>query len=196
MLIQYIIWITFCVQNKKFDETFTVSSNFLSVMSMRIAATILFSAFSAITRRPYPQLFIPQTIYLMDDTIKNNIAFGIEEKEIDPARLKYAVEQAQLSQLIEELEFGLDTKIGEMGVRLSGGQRQRIGIARALYHNPEILVLDEATSALDNETEKAVMDAIETLHGKMTLIIIAHRLSTIKDCDYVYEIGDGKATQK
>ena len=132
----------------------------------------------------------------MDDTIKNNIAFGIEEKEIDPARLKYAVEQAQLSQLIEELEFGLDTKIGEMGVRLSGGQRQRIGIARALYHNPEILVLDEATSALDNETEKAVMDAIETLHGKMTLIIIAHRLSTIKDCDYVYEIGDGKATQK
>lgn len=140
--------------------------------------------------------YIPQTIYLMDDTIKNNIAFGIEEKEIDPARLKYAVEQAQLSQLIEELEFGLDTKIGEMGVRLSGGQRQRIGIARALYHNPEILVLDEATSALDNETEKAVMDAIETLHGKMTQIIIAHRLSTIKDCDYVYEIGDGKATQK
>lgn len=140
--------------------------------------------------------YIPQTIYLMDDTIKNNIAFGIEEKEIDPARLKYAVEQAQLSQLIEELEFGLDTKIGEMGVRLSGGQRQRIGIARALYHNPEILVLDEATSALDNETEKAVMDAIETLHGKMTLIIIAHRLSTIKDCDYVYEIGDGKATPK
>lgn len=140
--------------------------------------------------------YIPQTIYLMDDTIKNNIAFGIEEKEIDPARLKYAVEQAQLSQLIEELEFGLDTKIGEMGVRLSGGQRQRIGIARALYHNPEILVLDEATSALDNETEKAVMDAIETLHGKMTLIIIAHRLSTIKDCDYVYEIGDGRATQK
>lgn len=140
--------------------------------------------------------YIPQTIYLMDDTIKNNIAFGIEEKEIDPARMKYAVEQAQLSQLIEELEFGLDTKIGEMGVRLSGGQRQRIGIARALYHNPEILVLDEATSALDNETEKAVMDAIETLHGKMTLIIIAHRLSTIKDCDYVYEIGDGKATQK
>lgn len=140
--------------------------------------------------------YIPQTIYLIDDTIKNNIAFGIEEKEIDPARLKYAVEQAQLSQLIEELEFGLDTKIGEMGVRLSGGQRQRIGIARALYHNPEILVLDEATSALDNETEKAVMDAIETLHGKMTLIIIAHRLSTIKDCDYVYEIGDGKATQK
>lgn len=140
--------------------------------------------------------YIPQIIYLMDDTIKNNIAFGIEEKEIDPARLKYAVEQAQLSQLIEELEFGLDTKIGEMGVRLSGGQRQRIGIARALYHNPEILVLDEATSALDNETEKAVMDAIETLHGKMTLIIIAHRLSTIKDCDYVYEIGDGKATQK
>lgn len=140
--------------------------------------------------------YIPQTIYLMDDSIKNNIAFGIDENEIDEERMKYAVEQAQLTELVDELEEGLDTQIGEMGIRLSGGQRQRIGIARALYHNPEVLVLDEATSALDNDTEKAVMDAIESLHGKMTLIIIAHRLSTIKDCDYVYEIGDGKATLK
>ena len=92
--------------------------------------------------------------------------------------------------------LGIENRLKHLPSELSGGQRQRIGIARALYHNPEILVLDEATSALDNETEKAVMDAIETLHGKMTLIIIAHRLSTIKDCDYVYEIGDGKATQK
>lgn len=140
--------------------------------------------------------YIPQTIYLMDDSIRNNIAFGIDEDKIDEERMKYAVEQAQLTELVSELEEGIDTQIGEMGIRLSGGQRQRIGIARALYHNPQILVLDEATSALDNETEKAVMDAIESLHGKMTLIIIAHRLSTIKDCDYVYEIGEGKATRK
>ena len=94
------------------------------------------------------------------------------------------------------LPEGISTQIGELGIKLSGGQMQRIGIARALYNSPEILVLDEATSALDNETEKAVMEAIESLHGKMTLIIIAHRLSTIKDCDFVYEIGDGKAVQK
>lgn len=140
--------------------------------------------------------YIPQTIYLMDDTIRNNIAFGLEKDEIDEKKLEHAVEQAQLTELIAGLEEGLDTQIGEMGIRLSGGQRQRIGIARALYHNPEILVLDEATSALDNETEKAVMDAIEALHGKMTLIIIAHRLSTIKNCDYVYEIGNGNAERK
>lgn len=140
--------------------------------------------------------YIPQNIYLMDDTIRNNIAYGEDEGSIDEERVKYAVEQAQLSELIGELEEGLDTQIGEMGVRLSGGQRQRIGIARALYHNPEILVLDEATSALDNETEKAVMESIEALHGKMTLVIIAHRLSTIKNCDYIYEIGNGKAERR
>lgn len=140
--------------------------------------------------------YIPQSIYLMDDSIRNNIAFGVAEDEIVEDKVKYAVEQAQLAGLIDELSEGLDTQIGERGIRLSGGQRQRIGIARALYHNPEILVLDEATSALDNETEKAVMDAIELLHGRMTLIIIAHRLSTIKNCDHVYEIGEGKAIRK
>lgn len=140
--------------------------------------------------------YIPQNIYLMDDSIRNNIAFGVAEDEIVEEKVKYAMEQAQLAELIGELGEGLDTQIGERGIRLSGGQRQRIGIARALYHNPEILVLDEATSALDNETEKAVMDAIELLHGKMTLIIIAHRLSTIKNCDYVYEIGEGRAVRK
>lgn len=136
--------------------------------------------------------YIPQTIYLMDDTIRHNIAFGIDEKEIDEKRLYKAVEQAQLKELIDSLENGLETEIGERGVRLSGGQRQRIGIARALYRDPHIMILDEATSALDNDTEKAVMEAIEALHGKMTLIIIAHRLSTIKNCDHVYEIKDGR----
>lgn len=140
--------------------------------------------------------YIPQSIYLMDDTIRNNIAFGIEEKDIDDAKLQKAIDQAQLRELIDSLEQGLDTEIGERGVRLSGGQRQRIGIARALYHEPQIMILDEATSALDNDTEKAVMEAIESLHGKMTLIIIAHRLSTIQNCDHVYEVKDGGIVQE
>ena len=137
--------------------------------------------------------YIPQNIYLMDDTIAKNIAFGLNENEIDMTRLKMACERAQLRQLISDLPDGLNTLVGERGVRFSGGQRQRIGIARALYNEPEILILDEATSALDNETEKAVMEAIDALHGEMTLIIIAHRLSTIQNCDYVYRIGNGKA---
>lgn len=137
--------------------------------------------------------YIPQNIYLMDDTIASNIAFGIPEKEIDPVRLQRAVERAQLSEVIRQLPKGLNTKVGERGVRFSGGQRQRIGIARALYNEPKILVLDEATSALDNETEKAVMESIDALHGEMTLIIIAHRLSTIRNCDEIYQIGNGKA---
>lgn len=137
--------------------------------------------------------YIPQSIYLLDDTIARNITFGIADNEIDHRRLDYAIERAQLKDMILELKDGLDTEIGEGGVRLSGGQRQRIGIARALYNEPEILILDEATSALDNDTEKAVMEAIDSLHGEMTLIIIAHRLSTIRNCDYVYEVKDGKA---
>lgn len=140
--------------------------------------------------------YIPQTIYLMDDTIRNNIAFGIAAKEIDEGRILNALKEAQLLELVQGLAEGLDTFIGEGGVRLSGGQRQRIGIARALYTNPEILILDEATSALDNETEKAIMEAIDMLQGNKTLIIIAHRLSTIQNCDYIYEIKDGKATLK
>lgn len=137
--------------------------------------------------------YIPQNIYILDDTIRANIAFGLSDAEIDEERLNDAVKRAQLSEVIEELDEGLDTVIGEGGVRFSGGQRQRIGIARALYNNPQVLVLDEATSALDNETEKAVMDSIEKLHGEITLIIIAHRLSTIQGCDYIYRIEDGKA---
>jgi len=140
--------------------------------------------------------YIPQTIYLMDDSIRNNIAFGIAPDKIDEKRLREALKEAQLLELVEGLEEGLDTYIGEGGVRLSGGQRQRIGIARALYTNPEVLILDEATSALDNDTEKAIMEAIDMLQGSKTLIIIAHRLSTIKNCDYIYEIKGGKATLK
>lgn len=138
--------------------------------------------------------YIPQSIFLMDDTIRNNIAFGLEETSIDEARLKEAIEGAQLKEFIDSLPEGLETVVGESGVRLSGGQRQRIGIARALYFNPEILVLDEATSALDNDTESAVMEAIDNLAGTKTLLIIAHRLTTIKNCDIVYEIKDKKVS--
>lgn len=140
--------------------------------------------------------YIPQTIYLMDDTIRSNIAYGIPKNEIDDEAIWNAVKEAQLKEFIDSLEDGLDTVIGERGARLSGGQRQRIGIARALYKKPSILVLDEATSALDNETEKAVMDAIDSLHGKLTMIIIAHRLTTIKNCDHIYEIANGKLEER
>lgn len=138
--------------------------------------------------------YIPQSIYLCDDTIRNNVAFGIEEEKIDDAAVWKALEMAQLASFIKELPGGLDTMVGDQGTRLSGGQRQRIGIARALYHDPEILVLDEATSALDNETEAAVMEAIESLQGIKTMIIIAHRLTTIRNADVIYEIGNGVAT--
>lgn len=131
--------------------------------------------------------YIPQTIYMLDDTIRNNIAFG-ESGDIDDAEIWDALRQAQLDGFVKSLDEGLDTMIGEAGVRLSGGQRQRIGIARALYRKPEVLVLDEATSALDTETEAAVMEAIEGLQGRMTMLIIAHRLSTIKNCDIVYQV--------
>ncbi|MBD5464203.1 MAG: ABC transporter ATP-binding protein [Lachnospiraceae bacterium] len=134
--------------------------------------------------------YIPQSIYLMDDTIRNNIIYGAET-DVDDERLMRAVEEAQLKEFIETLSEGLDTEIGERGIRLSGGQRQRIGIARALYSNPQVLVLDEATSALDNDTEKAVMEAIESLSGNKTLIIIAHRLTTVKNCDIKYEVKNG-----
>jgi len=137
--------------------------------------------------------YIPQTIYLSDDSIRNNVAFGIERNKIDDNAVWNALEQAQLKEFVEKQKNKLDTLIGERGVRLSGGQRQRIGIARALYSNPEILVLDEATSSLDTETEQAVMEAIDRLHGKKTLIIIAHRLSTIENCDLVYKIENKKA---
>ena len=136
--------------------------------------------------------YIPQQIFLSDESIRNNVAFGIENEDIDDDKVWDALREAQLDEFIKADPQGLDAMVGERGVRLSGGQRQRIGIARALYDNPEILVLDEATSALDVETEKAVMEAIDRLAGSKTLIIIAHRLSTIKNCDYVFKVENGK----
>lgn len=136
--------------------------------------------------------YIPQFIYLSDDSIRRNVAFGIEEDQISDEEVWRALKQAQLMDFVKELPEQLDTSVGERGVRLSGGQRQRIGIARALYHNPEILFMDEATSALDNETERGIMKAIDGLKGEKTLIIIAHRLSTIENCDIVFKISNGK----
>lgn len=135
--------------------------------------------------------YIPQAIYLADESIRANVAFGIEPDKIDEDKVWAALDEAQLSDFVRSLPEGLDTEVGERGVRLSGGQRQRIGIARALYGDPEILVLDEATSALDNETETAVMEAIERLHGRKTLLIIAHRLTTIRNCEYIYRVEKG-----
>ena len=140
--------------------------------------------------------YIPQSIYLSDDTIRNNVAFGIYEDQIDDDAIWKALEKAQLKDFVQGLEKGLDTYVGDRGVRLSGGQRQRIGIARALYHDPEILVLDEATSALDSGTEQAVMESIESLQGLKTMVIIAHRLTTIKNADLIYEVVEGKVIQR
>ena len=137
--------------------------------------------------------FVPQSIYLCDSSIAENVAFGVRKKDIDYEQVKSALRMADILDFVEQLPEGLDTRVGDRGVRLSGGQRQRIGIARALYHSPEILVMDEATSALDNDTEKQVMEAIESLQGNITMLIIAHRLTTVKNCDKIYEIKDGKA---
>ena len=136
--------------------------------------------------------YIPQSIYMLDDTIRANVAFGFDLKKVDDEQIWRALREAQLEEFVKSLPEGLDTSIGERGVRLSGGQRQRIGIARALFTDPELIILDEATSALDNETEAAIMDAINALHGKKTLIIIAHRLTTIEECDMVYRVENGK----
>ncbi len=137
--------------------------------------------------------YIPQMIFMLDDTIRRNVAFGVPDERVDEDRLWEVLRDAQLDDFIRTLPDGLDTSIGERGIRLSGGQRQRIGIARALYHDPEVLVLDEATSALDNDTEAAIMESINRLHGRKTLIIIAHRLQTIEKCDLVYRVEDSKA---
>jgi len=136
--------------------------------------------------------YVPQTIYLSDDTIRRNVAFGVPVEKIDDAAVRRALRSAQLDRFLEELPEGVETVIGERGVRLSGGQRQRIGIARALYHEPELLVLDEATSALDTTTEREVMRAIDDLHGSKTLLIVAHRLTTLENCDLLYRLEKGK----
>lgn len=139
--------------------------------------------------------YISQTINMMDDTIRANIAFGVDVDDIDDTRVWQVLEEAQLADFVRNLPNGINTVIGERGVRISGGQRQRIGIARALYHDPEILILDEATSALDNDTEAAIMEAIENFHGRKTMLIIAHRLKTIENCDMIYKVENGKITE-
>lgn len=140
--------------------------------------------------------YIPQMIFMLDDTIRANVAFGIPVKEVDDTQVWKALEEAQLKEFVQSLPDGLDTTIGERGVRLSGGQRQRIGIARALYTDPELLIFDEATSALDNETEAAIMESINALHGRKTLVIIAHRLTTIEECDIVYRVENGRIVKE
>ncbi len=136
--------------------------------------------------------YIPQNIYLSDDTIRRNIAFGLADEKIDEERVWSVLASAQLENFVKSLPAGLDTFVGERGIRLSGGQRQRIGIARSLYHNPDVLVMDEGTASLDNETEWEVMQAVKNLSGKKTIIIVAHRLGTVKSCDRLFFIKDGE----
>ncbi|MBY0576164.1 MAG: ABC transporter ATP-binding protein/permease [Gallionellaceae bacterium] len=138
--------------------------------------------------------YVPQSIYLTDDTLRRNVAFGLPDEEINNAAVRRAIKGAQLEEFVTSLPKGLETVVGERGIRLSGGQRQRIGIARALYHDPSILVLDEATSALDTSSEQGVMQAVMTLHGSKTILIVAHRLSTVEHCDRLYRLEKGKVT--
>lgn len=140
--------------------------------------------------------YVPQSVFLIDDTVRSNVAFGLPIEQIKDADIWEALERAQLAQFIRSLSDGLDTIVGERGVKFSGGQKQRIAIARALYNKPEILILDEATAALDNETETAVMESVDALQGQITMIIVAHRLTTIRNCDKIYEIKEGKAQLK
>jgi ABC-type multidrug transport system fused ATPase/permease subunit len=135
--------------------------------------------------------YVPQTIYLTDDTLRHNVAFGLAKEEIDDAAVRRAIKHAQLEKFVASLPKGLETVVGERGIRLSGGQRQRIGIARALYHDPAVLVLDEATSALDTATEHEVMQAVTALKGSKTMLIVAHRLSTVEHCDRLYRLEHG-----
>ncbi len=135
---------------------------------------------------------VPQAIFLADSTIAENIAFGVPIDQIDMDRVRKAAIQAQISSDIESWPKGYSTRVGERGARLSGGQRQRIGIARALYKRAEVIILDEATSALDTETELGVMQAINALDAKITILIIAHRLSTLSSCDQIVELGSGR----
>lgn len=140
--------------------------------------------------------YIPQQIFLLDDTLKRNIAFGLEDNQIEEVKLTAAIQMAQLESVVDMLPKGLDTLIGENGIRLSGGQRQRVALARAFYHERDVIIMDEATSALDSETEKEVIGAIKRLHGVKTLIIIAHRLTTIEHCDVVYKLEKGRVIAK
>lgn len=139
--------------------------------------------------------YVPQSIYLCDESLRGNVAFGVPPDQVDDDALRRAIIAARLDAFVASLPNGLDTVVGERGVRLSGGQRQRIGIARALYHDPQVLVLDEATSALDTETEAEVMAAVNSLHGTKTMIIVAHRLSTVEQCDVLYRLEKGRVVR-
>ena len=140
--------------------------------------------------------YIPQNIFIIDDTISRNIALGVPDDLVDHAMLINSIKQSKLAELIEQMPEGVNTLLGESGIQLSGGQRQRVALARAFYHNREILVMDEATSALDSETESEIVNEIKLLKGNKTLIVIAHRLSTVKHCDYIYKIDKGKIVEK
>jgi ABC-type bacteriocin/lantibiotic exporter with double-glycine peptidase domain len=140
--------------------------------------------------------YVPQSIFLTDDTLRRNVAFGLPECQINDSAVKRAIKDAQLEKFINSLPDGLSTIVGERGVRLSGGQCQRIGLARALYHDPEVLVLDEATGALDKSTEFEVMEAVRALKGGKTLIIITHRTTTAQYCDRIFSIENGAAIDK
>ena len=140
--------------------------------------------------------YIPQMIFMLDDTIRNNVAFGVAPEDQNEERIWEALKEAALDEFVRGLPDGLDTGIGERGIRISGGQRQRIGIARALYDDPEVLILDEATSALDNETENLIMESINRFMGRKTLVIIAHRLQTIEKCDMVFRVGEGRISRE
>lgn len=140
--------------------------------------------------------YVPQSIYLTDDSLRRNVAFGLPADQIDEAAVWRAIHAAQLEQFVADLPQGLDTTVGEHGVRLSGGQRQRVGIARALYHDPGVLVLDEATSSLDTATERDVMEAVRALQGDKTLIIVAHRLSTIEHCGRLFRLEQGRLVEE
>ena len=136
--------------------------------------------------------YVPQTIFLTDDTLRNNVAFAIPENKISDQLVKEAIKSANLEEYVNSLPDGLNTIVGERGVRLSGGQRQRIGIARALYHKPKVLVLDEATSALDINTEKEIMNGINKLRKKITVLIISHRENTVSACDQLFKLKNGR----
>ena len=150
---------------------------------------------SASTKWRSQVAYLPQEVFLIDNTLRHNIALGVNKEEIDEMKLHKVIHQARLSELVDQLPQGLDTSIGERGARLSGGQRQRVALARAFYHGRDVLVMDEATSALDNETEREIVKEIRELQGKKTMIVVAHRLTTVQHCDRIYRMERGKIVE-
>ncbi len=136
--------------------------------------------------------YVPQSVYLSDESLRQNVAFGIPEEQINDRRVEQALKLARLDQFVSSLPLGAQTMVGEQGAAISGGQRQRIGIARALYHDPDVLLFDEATSALDGDTERLVVESIEALRGRKTIVVIAHRISTLAPCDRILTLSDGR----